>query len=117
MVAERFFALASADYGRPPARLDAAARAKLLAHHWPGNVRELGNVMERVALLSDAPIITADVLALDPGPAPSTAPPAALSASTSFSVGCYCEDASQCHRSLLAKLLREAGAEVRPWSS
>src|SRR5262249_35056848 len=53
---------------------------KLLAHHWPGNVRELGNVMERVALLSDAPIITADVLALDPGPAPSTAPPAALSA-------------------------------------
>jgi len=42
---------------------------------------------------------------------------AALSASTRFSVGCYCEDASQCHRSLLAKLLREAGAEVRPWSS
>src|SRR5262249_25569840 len=80
MLAERFLALASADYGRPPARLDAAARAKLLAHQWPGNVRELSNVMERVALLSDAPIITADMLALDPGPAPSTAPPAALSA-------------------------------------
>src|SRR5499425_1512813 len=80
VLAERFLALASADYGRPPARLDAGGRAKLLAHHWPGNVRELGNVMERVALLSDAPIITADVLALDPGPAPSTEPPAALSA-------------------------------------
>jgi uncharacterized protein YeaO (DUF488 family) len=37
---------------------------------------------------------------------------AALSASTNFSVGCYCEDASHCHRSLLAALLREAGAEV-----
>src|SRR5262249_11537150 len=70
LLAERFLTLASADYGRPPARLDAAARAKLLAHHWPGNVRELGNVMERVALLSDAPIITADALALDPGLAP-----------------------------------------------
>ena len=38
---------------------------------------------------------------------------AALSASTNFSVGCYCEDASHCHRSLLAALLRDAGAEVR----
>jgi len=79
-LAERFLALASADYGRPPARLDAAARARLLAYHWPGNVRELGNVMERVAVLSEAPIITADLLDLDPGPAPSTAPPTATSA-------------------------------------
>jgi uncharacterized protein YeaO (DUF488 family) len=35
---------------------------------------------------------------------------AALSKQTSFSVGCYCEDASRCHRSLLAELLRDAGA-------
>jgi hypothetical protein len=31
---------------------------------------------------------------------------------TNFSVGCYCEDATHCHRSLLAALLREAGAEM-----
>jgi uncharacterized protein YeaO (DUF488 family) len=37
---------------------------------------------------------------------------AALSKATSFSVGCYCEDASHCHRSLLARLLEEAGAEM-----
>jgi len=37
---------------------------------------------------------------------------AALSKDTNFSVGCYCEDASRCHRSLLARLLHEAGAEV-----
>jgi uncharacterized protein YeaO (DUF488 family) len=35
---------------------------------------------------------------------------AALSAQTSFSVGCYCEDESRCHRSLLRELLRDAGA-------
>ena len=35
---------------------------------------------------------------------------AALSKQTNFSVGCYCEDASRCHRSLLAELLRDAGA-------
>ncbi len=37
---------------------------------------------------------------------------AALSAQTSFSVGCYCEDESRCHRSLLRELLREAGATM-----
>ncbi|HEY6092887.1 MAG TPA: DUF488 family protein [Gemmatimonadales bacterium] len=35
---------------------------------------------------------------------------AALSAHANFSVGCYCEDESHCHRSLLRELLREAGA-------
>jgi uncharacterized protein YeaO (DUF488 family) len=35
---------------------------------------------------------------------------AALSAHTHFSVGCYCEDAARCHRSLLRELLAERGA-------
>ena len=37
---------------------------------------------------------------------------AALSATTDLAVGCYCEDASQCHRSLLGRLLAEAGATM-----
>ena len=37
---------------------------------------------------------------------------AALSHSTSFSVGCYCENESRCHRSLLRQLLVDAGAAV-----
>jgi len=37
---------------------------------------------------------------------------AALSHVTSFSVGCYCEDESRCHRSILRQLLIERGAEV-----
>jgi uncharacterized protein YeaO (DUF488 family) len=37
---------------------------------------------------------------------------AALSQTTDFSVGCYCEDESRCHRSLLRRLLIEHGAAV-----
>jgi uncharacterized protein YeaO (DUF488 family) len=37
---------------------------------------------------------------------------AALSHQTNFSVGCYCENESHCHRSVLRALLLERGAEV-----
>jgi uncharacterized protein YeaO (DUF488 family) len=37
---------------------------------------------------------------------------AVLSSQTNFSVGCYCEDETRCHRSLLKDLLFEQGAEV-----
>src|SRR4030095_13324018 len=37
---------------------------------------------------------------------------AALSSQADFSVGCYCEDASRCHRSLLKELLAEHGASM-----
>lgn len=37
---------------------------------------------------------------------------AELSHQTNLSVGCYCEDETKCHRSLLRELLTEAGAEI-----
>jgi uncharacterized protein YeaO (DUF488 family) len=37
---------------------------------------------------------------------------AALSQHANFSVGCYCEDESHCHRSVLRALLIEKGAKV-----
>ena len=37
---------------------------------------------------------------------------AALSSQTNFSMGCYCEDETRCHRSLLKRLLIEQGAAV-----
>jgi len=42
---------------------------------------------------------------------------AALSAQANVSVGCYCEDQSRCHRSVLRELLVEAGADVARPSS
>ncbi|WP_454806696.1 DUF488 domain-containing protein [Paraburkholderia fungorum] len=38
---------------------------------------------------------------------------AALSQTTHFSVGCYCEDENRCHRSILRQLLSERGALIR----
>jgi uncharacterized protein YeaO (DUF488 family) len=38
---------------------------------------------------------------------------AALSHTTNFSVGCYCENEDRCHRSLLKQLLLENGAKVK----
>jgi len=37
---------------------------------------------------------------------------AALSHSTNFSVGCYCEDERRCHRSILKQLLIDNGAAL-----
>lgn len=37
---------------------------------------------------------------------------AALSRSSNFSVGCYCEDEEHCHRSVLRELLVEKGADL-----
>ena len=41
---------------------------------------------------------------------------AALSRQADFSVGCYCEDASRCHRSILRQLLADAGATLKKGS-
>jgi uncharacterized protein YeaO (DUF488 family) len=38
---------------------------------------------------------------------------AALSRNADFSVGCYCEDESRCHRSIMKKALAEHGALIR----
>ena len=37
---------------------------------------------------------------------------AAMSKQTNLSLGCYCEDESRCHRSVLRELLVEAGAAM-----
>lgn len=39
---------------------------------------------------------------------------AALSRQSNFSLGCYCEQESRCHRSVLRDLLMERGAAVLP---
>jgi uncharacterized protein YeaO (DUF488 family) len=38
---------------------------------------------------------------------------AAFSHTTDFSVGCYCENESRCHRSVLRQLLSERGALIK----
>jgi DNA-binding NtrC family response regulator len=63
-LAEHFLSRVCADYHLPQKEFDAMARSALLAYRWPGNIRELGNVIERVALLSEGTLVTAEVLGL-----------------------------------------------------
>ena len=48
----------------------------------------------------------------EPGPRRDLDLLAALSHQTDFSVGCYCQDATRCHRSILRELLAERGAKM-----
>lgn len=48
----------------------------------------------------------------EPGPSRLINLLAALSGTSNFSVGCYCESESRCHRSLLRELLADAGANM-----
>ena len=57
----------------PGKRLTADARAALRHHAWPGNVRELKNALQRAALLTEGPEISAADLAL-PQAAPAAPP-------------------------------------------
>ena len=38
---------------------------------------------------------------------------AALSQSSAFAIGCYCDDETQCHRSILRSLLADKGASIQ----
>ncbi len=64
LLARRLLDRACAEHHLPPMTLDAGARAAVLADDWSGNVRKLRNVMEKVALLSDAQIVTREMLGL-----------------------------------------------------
>jgi transcriptional regulator with AAA-type ATPase domain/tetratricopeptide (TPR) repeat protein len=72
VLAEEFLGRVCEDYGLGARGLTEDARAALLGYAWPGNVRELANVLERAALLSDGPALTAVELGL---PAVSPADP------------------------------------------
>jgi uncharacterized protein YeaO (DUF488 family) len=47
-----------------------------------------------------------------PTPRRTLDPLAALSRDSHFSVGCYCENETRCHRSVLRELLAERGASI-----
>jgi two-component system, NtrC family, nitrogen regulation response regulator NtrX len=63
LLAEHFLARACADNRRPRLRMQPAAASRLAAYDWPGNIRELRNLMERIAIMTDADELTESVLA------------------------------------------------------
>jgi len=63
LLADFFLRRACAEYGKnlhfTPEALDVLSR-----YSWPGNVRELENVIERLAILADGPMVTAENIPL-----------------------------------------------------
>jgi DNA-binding NtrC family response regulator/tetratricopeptide (TPR) repeat protein len=110
-LATHFLGRACAEYRLPPRSLTGEARAALLAYPWPGNIRELGNVMERVALLSEASEVTAELLGL---PATVAAPAASPSDSgpASSESPMLADALGSVERAHVVEALRETGGNV-----
>jgi len=106
LLAEHFLRQLCADYDMRLKTLTADARAALLAYPWPGNVRELSNVIERVVLLSDAPHVTAEMLALPGDALPGGAAPAIRQA------GAVADDSGGLEPEQLLAALEETGWNV-----
>lgn len=79
----------------PSARTVKLGRAATTARHWAAFARKY-----RAEMAAPDKRRLLDLLA-------------ALSHHANVSVGCYCQDASRCHRSVLGELLRERGARCR----
>jgi two-component system, NtrC family, response regulator AtoC len=58
LLARHFFKALAVGNGKAQFRLDEDAISVFERHSWPGNVRELQNVIERLVILADAPVIT-----------------------------------------------------------
>ena len=91
----------------PQRELAPSAIAAFHAHSWPGNVRELCNVLERLAALSDSPVLTAeDVAMVLPGAEPATvgspSPPRGDGANSLHQV------VAEAERAAIAEALRRA---------
>jgi two-component system, NtrC family, response regulator AtoC len=68
LLAERFLEAACKSAGRATPALSPGARVLIERYRWPGNVRELKNLMDRVALLSEGPVVHVEHLLFDPAP-------------------------------------------------
>ncbi len=73
LLAAHFLARSAADNRRPPLRLTPEAACRLQGYDWPGNIRELRNLMERIAIMSDAEELNGNVLSSYLEDAPPTA--------------------------------------------
>jgi two-component system, NtrC family, response regulator HydG len=66
LLAHYFVDKHAARNGKAITGLEDGVIATLQEHHWPGNVRELENTVERAVVLTTGPVITRDVITVEP---------------------------------------------------
>jgi two-component system nitrogen regulation response regulator NtrX len=59
---EHFAAQLREQAGLQPKRFDPDAVKRLAAYDWPGNIRELRNAVERLLILANGPVVTAEAV-------------------------------------------------------
>jgi two-component system, NtrC family, nitrogen regulation response regulator NtrX len=59
---EHFAAQLTEQAGLQPKRFDPDAVKRLAAYDWPGNIRELRNAVERLLILANGPVVTAEAV-------------------------------------------------------
>jgi len=62
LLADHFVQTFAQKNQKPISGMEAAFLEKLKAHDWPGNVRELENTIERAVVLTQTPLLLADIL-------------------------------------------------------
>jgi two-component system repressor protein LuxO len=62
LIANKFLRSFSLEEGKQFIRISAAASQSILSYPWPGNVRELANVLRRVVVMHDGPVVEFDML-------------------------------------------------------
>ncbi|MBI2159949.1 MAG: sigma 54-interacting transcriptional regulator [Candidatus Rokubacteria bacterium] len=107
LLAERHLERACREYTLAPKSFAEDARRALAGYRWPGNVRELGNVIERVALLSEEPVVTAEMLAL-----PSVAAPERLERAPDGAARPLEDVVGEAERQHLLEVLRETAWNI-----
>ena len=57
LLAKYFLAQFSQSFGKSFIGIDTAAEQQLLSYGWPGNVRELRNIIERICIMANGPLL------------------------------------------------------------
>jgi len=92
-----------------PRRIDAEGMARLAAYGWPGNVRELKNFIERITIMSEEAVITADSVARYLGETGIRGPAGSGAAYEGLTLG---DARDRFERDLIAAKLAECGGNV-----
>ena len=100
-IAAHFLRLFAGRYGKPALTLAPDALRVLAEHAWPGNVRELRNVLEQAVIVSEGEVLGPADLELR-----AVAPASGVPGDEAIT------PLEQAERDLLARALKESGANV-----
>ena len=112
LLIEAFFDKQKRRLNRPRLELDPAVIERLTGHLWPGNIRELENLMERLALLAEGPVVTAADLPPELGPPPPGTVQAAMEWSESGLKDLVRRETSRIEKDLILRALSDTDGNV-----